>query len=145
LATLSSMKAEIFTLCDAATDAQGKLNLLGSFDTLWAKEAPVTHPACAVAIRLRFAHIEEGNHRVKLTFADADGKLVMPPMNASLAVRFKPEDSTATANLVINLQQVKLPQFGEYTIDLAVDGRQEGSIPLYVRKIPERPSDPALQ
>ena len=138
------MKTEMLSLCDAATDNGGKLNLLGVFDTLWAKDVPATHPACAIAVRLRFDRIEEGNHRVKVTFSDADGKLVMPPMNATLGVRFKPEDSTATANLVINLQQVKLPQFGEYTIDLAVDGRQEGSIPLYVRKIPEQPDVPPL-
>ena len=39
------MRLEIFTLCDAATDSVGKLNILGSFDTLWAREAPVSHPA----------------------------------------------------------------------------------------------------
>lgn len=142
--TLSNMKVEILSLCDAATDNSGKLNLLGVFDTLWAKEVPATHPACAIAIRLRFAQIEEGNHRVRVTFADADGKLVMPPMNATLGVRFKPEDTSATANLVLNLQQVKLLQFGEYTIDLAVDGRQEGSVPLYVRQVPGQPGEPPL-
>jgi hypothetical protein len=33
------------------------------------------------------------------------------------------------------IQQIRLPKFGEYTIDLAVDGRQLGSIPLYVSKV----------
>jgi hypothetical protein len=131
------MKAEILTLCDAATDSHGKLNILGSFDTLWAKEEPISHPACAIAIRMRFARIEEGNHRIKLTFADADGKLVMPGIDSSIAVRMRPEDVTTTANLVLNIQQIKLGQFGEYTIDLAIDGREEGSIPLYVRKMAE--------
>jgi len=133
------MRTEIFILCDAATEQQGKLNLLGTFDTLYAREVPVVHPACAVAIRLRFSRIEEGNHKVKVTFADADGKLVMPPMNASLAVRFRPEDTTVTANLVLNLLQLRFERFGEYTIDLAVSGRQEGSIPLYVRQMPAPP------
>ena len=27
------------------------------------------------------------------------------------------------------IQQIRLPKFGEYTIDLAVDGRQLGSLP----------------
>ena len=131
------MKLEIFTLCDAATDSHGKLNILGSFDTLWAKEEPISHPACAIAIKMRFARIEEGNHRIKLTFANADGKLVMPAIDSSIAVRLRPEDVSTTTNLVLNIQQIKLERFGEYTIDLGVDGRQEGSIPLYVRKHPE--------
>ena len=39
------MRVEIFTLCDAATvDAGGKLSILGSFDRLNAREAPVIHP-----------------------------------------------------------------------------------------------------
>jgi hypothetical protein len=33
------------------------------------------------------------------------------------------------------IQQLKLPKFGEYTVDLAMDGRQLGSLPLYVAKI----------
>ena len=72
-----------------------------------------------------------------MTFADADGKLVMPAIDSSIGVRFGPEDTSTTANLVLNIQQIKLERFGEYTIDIAVDGRQEGSIPLYVRKQPE--------
>jgi len=128
------MKVEIFTLCDAATNSAGKLNILGSFDTLWGKEKPITYPACAIAMKIRFEKIEEGNHRIKLTFADADGKLVMPSIDASAAVRFKPEDATTTAIFVLNLQRIKFDRFGEYTIDFAIDGRQEGSIPLYVRQ-----------
>ncbi len=55
------MKIEIFTLCDAATtDAAGKLNILGSFDRLNAVQAPITHPQCALAIKLRFERVEEG-------------------------------------------------------------------------------------
>ena len=28
------MKVEVFALCDAATESQGKLNILGTFDRL---------------------------------------------------------------------------------------------------------------
>jgi len=134
------MKVEVLTLCDAATDSHGKLNVLGSFDTILAPQTPVTHPAGSIAVRVRFERIEEGPHAIRLTFADEDGKYVLPPMDGSVTVRFRPEDTTTVANLILNMQQVKLEQFGEYTIDLAIDGRQEGSIPLYVRqiKLPEQ-------
>jgi hypothetical protein len=130
------MKVEIFTLCDAATiDAGGKLNILGSFDRLNAKEAPVMHPQCALAIKLRFERVEEGQKRIRIAFVDSDGTSVMPTLDVTTQVRFQTEDSTATASLALVIQQLKLPRFGEYAIDLAVDDRHEASIPLFVRPL----------
>jgi hypothetical protein len=130
------MRVEIFTLCDAATvDAGGKLNILGSFDRLQAKETPVMHPQCALAIKLRFERVEEGQKRIRITFIDSDGIAVMPTLDATTQVRFQNEDSTATTSLVLVIQQLKLPRFGEYAIDLAVDDRHEASIPLFVRPV----------
>jgi hypothetical protein len=44
-------------------------------------------------------------------------------------------------NMILNLQGLKFPGFGEYSIDLAIDGRHEASLPLYVRKIPDQPNN----
>jgi len=130
------MKVEIFTLCDAATtDAAGKLNILGSFDRLNAKEAPVTHPQCALALKLRFEPLEQGQKRIRIAFVDSDGASVMPTLDATTQVQFRPGDSSVTTSLVLVIQQLKLPKFGEYSIDLAVDDRQEASIPLLVSPI----------
>jgi hypothetical protein len=127
------MKVEIFTLCDAATvDAGGKLNILGSFDRLNAKQVPVIHPQCSLAIKLRFERIEEGKKRLRIAFVDSDGAAVMPTLDATTEVRFQGNDSTSTVSLALNIQQLKLPRFGEYSIDLAVDDRHESSIPLFV-------------
>ena len=130
------MKVEIFTLCDAATtDAAGKLNILGSFDRLNAREAPVTHPQCALALKLRFERLEEGQKRIRIAFVDSDGASVMPTLDTTTQVQFRPDDSSATASLVLVIQQLKLPRFGEYSIDLAVDDRHEASIPLLVSPV----------
>ena len=130
------MKVEIFTLCDAATtDAAGKLNILGSFDRLNAREAPVTHPQCALALKLRFERLEEGQKRVRIAFVDSDGASVMQTVDTTTQVQFRPDDSSATASLVLVIQQLKLPRFGEYSIDLAVDDRHEASIPLLVSRV----------
>jgi hypothetical protein len=131
------MRVEIFTLCDAATtDAAGKLNILGSFDQLNAREAPVTHPQCALALKLRFERLEEGPKRIRIAFVDSDGASVMPTLDTTTQVQFRPEASSATASLVLVIQQLKLPKFGEYSIDLAVDDRHEASIPLLVSRAP---------
>jgi hypothetical protein len=138
------MRVEIFALCDAATDTHGRLNLLGTFDTLAAASFPSRHPHCAIALRLRFRRIEEGAHRVRLQLADEDGQPMVPPLDGQLDVRCRPDAESASANLVLNLQSLPLARPGRYSVDLAIDGREEASLPLYVVQapIPEAPSTP---
>jgi len=131
------MKVELFCLCDAATEAGGKLNILGAFDRIWSREAPITLTHCAVAARIRFSRIEEGVHRIRITFADEDGQLVLPPMESALDLRFAPNDVSVPINLIVLMPQLKLPRFGDYTIDLALDANHLGSLPLMIRRVPE--------
>ncbi|MGR3320223.1 MAG: DUF6941 family protein [Candidatus Anammoxibacter sp.] len=132
------MKIEIFTLCDAATNSDGKLNILGSFSHIFGKEAPITHPLCALAIKLRFEKIEQGSKRLRISFVNADGKPVIPTLEQTFTVNVHPNESTANVNLVLLIQQLKLENFGDYSIDLAIDGRLEGAIPLAVRQRPQK-------
>ncbi len=53
------MHAETFALCDAATDQGGKLNILGTFDTLYVPSVPAKHASCAIALRVRVEKSEE--------------------------------------------------------------------------------------
>src|SRR5438094_4404795 len=139
---VTSMKVEVLTLCDAATvDAAGKLNILGAFDRLNATAEPITHPHCALAVKLRFERIEAGHKKIRLTFVNADGAPVMPPIDGTADVRFQGPESSAAVSFALNIQQLKLPGLGEYSIDLAVDGRHEGSVPLFV--FPTQPPQPS--
>jgi hypothetical protein len=136
------MKIEIFALCDAATEGGGKLNLLGAFDVIATATLPLVQPSCAVAIRVRFKRIEAGSHRVKLDVVDEDGRHVVPAFDTSVDIR--PEDGveSAVANLLLNFQQLRFEKFGRYSIDLAIDGRQEGSLPIYIRQVPTPTQQP---
>lgn len=138
------MKVEILSLCDfASADAGGKLNIIGVYNTLWAREAPATHGLCALVARLRFEKIEEGLKKIKISFVDADGNPIMPVMETQVPVQANPWESSAIAQVVSVMSQLRLPSFGEYSIDLAVDGRQESSTPLFLRQAPTIP--PHLQ
>jgi hypothetical protein len=129
------MNIEIFALCDAATESEGKVSLLGAFDTVGSREEPVTIGHCSIALRLRFKRIESGSHQVRLAVVDADGRAVIPPFQTIMNIQVREPQESAVANLILNLQQVKLGAFGRYAIDLAVDGRQEGSLPFHVKKV----------
>jgi hypothetical protein len=130
------MKIEIFALCDAATEGGGKLNVLGAFDVIGVRELPLVHPSCAVAVRIRFKRIETGDHRVKVDVVDEDGRHNVPSFETTVAIRPVEGEESPVANLILNFQQLRFEKFGRYSIDLAVDGRQEGSLPIYVRQTP---------
>ncbi len=130
------MNIELFALCDAAADYNGKLSILGAFDAIWARTAPAVHPQCAVALRMRFSKIEEGEHKVKINIVDADGKAVVKPFEASANIQYREDVTSIAANMILNLHGVKFPVFGEYSIDLAVNGNHESSLPLYVKQLP---------
>ena len=133
------MKVEVFALCDAAVDYAGKLSLLGAFDGIFAREAPVQHPQCAIAIRVRVARGEEGPHTLQLAFIDADGHRIVPPIGANFEVRLPPDRESMAINLVLNIHQLKFERFDDYAIDLSIDGRQEASLPLVVMQIRAHP------
>jgi len=136
------VKTEIFALCDAATQSGGKLNILGTFDTIFSPQLPATHPQCSIALRLRFERIEEGEHRIKVNIVDEDGHLVMPSFDLNVNVRMGEEAQTVSANWVINIQRLGFAKYGQYAIHLAVDGRSEATLPLLVREAPPRPPGP---
>ena len=129
------MKVELFCLADYAADQAGKLTIVGIFDTLAGPQFPLMHPSCALAVKLRFQAIEAGTKRLRLNLTDADGKLVLPSMDLPLEVQMQEGHHTCTRQVVANIGGLKIEQPGEYSFDLAVDGRHETSIPLFVRRI----------
>jgi hypothetical protein len=135
------MDIQIAVLCDAATDNNGKLNILGTFDTIFTTQLPAVHPQCSIAVRMAFNKVEEGHHKVKLNFVDEDGKSVMPPIEMPIEVQVPEETIFLSRNFIVNIQKLKFEKEGLYSIDIAVDGRQEGSIPLLVR-VPPKPQPP---
>jgi hypothetical protein len=134
------MNIEAFLLCDAATDQQGKLNVLGAFDNIFTQKTPVQYPACAVAARIRFEKVEEGEHSIRIYIMDEDGASVGPKLNGNITVRVPENVGTAVANLILNIHGLEFKRFGKYRIDLAVDGNIQASLPLRVNQVPARPS-----
>lgn len=130
------MEIEAFLLCDPATDQQGKLNVLGAFDTIFIKKMPFKYPACAVAARIRFEKIEEGSHPIRIQIIDEDGNSIGPRLDAGVSVKVGENLDSAAVNLILNMQGLDFAKYGRYRIDLAIDGQIQGSLPLVVRDQP---------
>ncbi|MEI6566537.1 MAG: hypothetical protein WCR20_07670 [Verrucomicrobiota bacterium] len=132
------MNIQVAVLCDAATDDNGKLNLLGAFDTIYTQKLPAIHPQCSIALRLTFTNEEEGNHQLHLAFVDADGHSIMRGIDIPVQVLLPGDSHFGTRNFIVNIQQIKFEKPGLYSIDMSLDGRTQASIPLLVKHNPPR-------
>jgi hypothetical protein len=130
------MKTEIFALCDSAADYNGKLCILGTFDTLGAAQVPFVHPTCALAIRIRILAAEQGAHTFRISLIDSDGGIVAGPIEGNFTFQLPPGAATGAINLVINLLGTSFQKMGTHQIDLVVDGQALASLPVYVCKAP---------
>ena len=133
------MNIQVAVLCDAATDDNGKLNLLGAFDTIYTQQLPAVHPQCSIALRVTFSNEDEGSHKLRLNFVDADGRFIMPGIDLPVEVVLPGDSHFGTRNFIVNIQQLKFDLPGLYSIDISLDGKPHASIPLLVKHNPPAP------
>ncbi|HSY20344.1 MAG TPA: hypothetical protein VK815_18515 [Candidatus Acidoferrales bacterium] len=132
------MNIQVAVLCDAATEDNGKLNLLGSFDTIYAPQMPAVHPQCSVALRVTFVPGDEGTRKLTLSFINADGRSIMQSIEMPVPVALPDDAHFLTRNFIVNIQQLKFEEPGLYSVDVRLDNLSQASIPLLVKLI-ERP------
>src|SRR5881628_58731 len=102
------MEVKLALLADGANvSREGKLNLLGIFDTLFARSFPTTHPQMQLVIRFEAAAQEAGSTRQD-------------------AIRM---------DHVLTLNHVQFESPGRYRFDVLVDGRVAAAVPLQVEEI----------
>jgi hypothetical protein len=109
--------------------------MLGVFDIIFAKSIPAVHPQCSVAVRLRLTPSEQSEHKVAINLIQKDGQNIIPPMEVSLKFALERDLPTGGTNCIFNIQGMRLERFGEYSINLAVDGKHLDSIPLYIKQV----------
>jgi hypothetical protein len=129
------MDIEAFLLCDAATDQFGKLNVLGAFDGISSATVPIQHAQFSVAARLRFKKSESGNHPFRINVVDEDGKPILRPFDGNVNIQIQDASEFAVINLIVNLRDVRFEKFGRYSVDFTMDGKQRGSLPLFVKPV----------
>ena len=119
------MDIQIATLCDFAADYNGKLVISGTFDTLAARAVPVVHPSCALALRFCFTPEDVGRHKLSINIINEDGDSLDPnnmPIEPEFEVQLPKNVPFLTRNIVMNLQGLRFPEAGIYSIDIGCDG-----------------------
>jgi hypothetical protein len=129
------MEVEIMTMCDAATEHAGKMNILGTFNSIYAHKFPCVHAFCSIAICLRFEKSENGEHSIRVLFVNEDGQDVIPPFEHRMDIHIPPNEPLAVARLIFQMQNLLFQQAGTYAINLEADGEERATLPFFVRQM----------
>jgi len=125
------MQAELLTFCDAATDYEGRLNLLGATDRFVAPYLPWRQPTCAVAVRLRAGRNEMGDHMVHIALVDSERRTQVN-VNGEIVFSLPDDVQHGVLQMVVNVQGLDFLVEGEYSLVVEVDGRLVARQPLTV-------------
>lgn len=133
------MDIQVATLCDAAVDYNGKLCVMGTFDQIFARQTPIVHPQCSLALRICFKPGDEGQHKLGISFIDEDGKPIIKPFEPIMDIQLPPEGYFITRNIVLNLQGMRFERPGQYEVQVSLDGQIVSSLPLRVMVVQDQP------
>lgn len=124
------------------TPHDGRVWVLGGdFDTITAAETPATHPSMALVVKLIVQPTEcQREHRLRIELIDSDGVQVHPEIMGAFTpvVRQDFPHRPVGVGMALTFQQLRLPQYGDYSFHILVDDLELGTLPLYL----VRPSQP---
>lgn len=125
------MKVNILTLCDFAQDNNGKLTIVGVFDSIVAPKVPLIKSMFYVA-RICFTPDDsEKKHKIKVSIIDEKKQtlLINPIVND---IQVDASKNNVSCNLIFELGNFTLPSEGIYNFKLEIDDVVQ-SISLNVR------------
>lgn len=134
------MKVEILAFSDYATQAGGKLTLVGVFDRLNAGSLPVRIPIMALSLKLR---LEDGDlrpepHKFVCTLLAPSKEKVVEVGGEMTTQRppAAPNDPAemGSAEFAFALPGATFKEYGRHVARLTVDGTFLGETPLFVVK-----------
>ena len=130
------MDLDFGLMADAATvDGSGKLNVLGVFDRIQAREFPARHGRISLVLRFSAGVDEVGSHEVVIRLRAPGGQELL-----RLDGRMELEGGAREAGEgirvphILNLDGIAFPEPGTYFFDISADGDSLMSIPLRVER-----------
>lgn len=119
-----------------AETREGKLVIVGEFNAIRAPNAPVTHSRMFLVARLEARVTEGSQHRLRIALVDEDGNHVIPA-SPEIPIDFVPTSPghPLVAQVIVGLENIRFPHFGDYEFHLLVDGRLLADVPLTVAQV----------
>ncbi len=135
-----AMELKFALLADHVTETrEGKLVIVGEFDTIAAPAAPVTHAPVFLVARLEAGDAEElEEHQFRLGLFMEDGREIVPLSPSNPIRMMRTGAGRLRGQIIVQLGAVTFPEFGVYEFHLVVDDTVIARSPVHVVRI-ERP------
>lgn len=119
-------------LADAANvSREGKLNILGAFDRLYASKFPFTWPRMILVARFVASAAEYGTEKtIEIVTMDADGK----KLGTASGKMTLPTSATGRELKINHIlpMTITFPSTGEYSVEILINGEPKATVPLEV-------------
>ena len=133
------MRVSLALLADYSNvSREGKLNILGIFDTIYAPRFPTTHAHMQLVVRFEADAREAGTTpQVEVQFRTQDGSVLFR-LPGAMTVQPGELGETIRTDHILNVTSLNLEHPGRYAFDVLVDGQVAATVPLRVEQIPAR-------
>lgn len=136
------MEISLAIVADAANISQeGKLNILGQFDTIYVRKLPGSHPPVPLVLRVSFTALEKGKERdILVVLLDPDGKQ-LGEMRGKLQIDAAWPPHVTSVNLIVQVPLLRFETYGAHSLQVLINDDFKAAVPLMVAP-PVDPSDP---
>lgn len=121
----------------ANVSREGKLNVMGIFDRVFARQLPARFPPMQLVVRLEADYAElDTEHAIRVQLADPDGEAVFD-IDGSFTPRGGQPGQKTSVNHVLQLGNVPLQEVGTHRVLVWIDGDLKREVPIHVVKAPD--------
>ena len=130
------MKVTFAVLADAANiTREGKLNLLGIFDSIQVQQFPVTHPQMQLVMRFEADISEAGKKKkVEVQLMDEDGKKLFV-LGGEFAFGPGRPGEMIGSNHILTINMMKFEHPGDYEFKILINDELKAEVPLKVLQL----------
>ncbi len=127
------MRVTLALLADAANvSREGKLNILGVFDTIYARQFPTAHPQMQLVMRFETGVEDTGRAwSVSIALLAPDGQVVFR-VPGSVTAPTSVVGERVQIDRIVALAGVTFAAPGRYALAVAIDGATAATVPLRV-------------
>lgn len=135
------MQVRFILFADAANiSREGKLNITGEFNTIYAQKVPTAWPSMSIVVRLEAPIAAGAAHTFQLRLTNADGLKLNETPHIPISFVSAGSGVPARSDVLVNLVGAVFPVYGDYSISVIVDGVHHESATLFVRQLSQEPS-----
>jgi len=138
-----SLELKFALLADHVTETrQGKLVIVGEFDTVGAAQAPVTHAPMFLVARMEAEGPEAPQPSFQIGLFDDAGDEVIPPSPPNPVRMVRTGSGRWRGQIIVQLGAVQFPDFGTFEFRLLIDGMLLAAAPVHVVRIEAQQQPP---